>query len=240
MFLALGSTIDRSFLRTLKATRLILVRGDGHYGRAQVMARCEENGIDYIFGLTGKTGLRPLVDESADNVRTRGARAQTYAARLCRDPLQGELLKARESRLRPHRGNCDGLDDRVVVTILDSGSAEHLYDVIKCARGQAENLNKIHKSQLASDRTNCRSPIANQVRLALHTAAYWLMLTPAPSGAHIRSSRQSRVRHVAAQAPQARRPRHPLSRASAWPSPPPVPRPALLRALAINLQHAGP
>ena len=31
--------------------------------------------------------------------------------------------------------------------------------------------------QLASDRTSCRSALANQVRLVLHTAAYWLMLT---------------------------------------------------------------
>jgi hypothetical protein len=38
-------------------------------------------------------------------------------------------------------------------------------------------LIKMHKSQLASDRTSCRSPLANQVRLVLHTAAYWLMLT---------------------------------------------------------------
>src|ERR1700733_2313300 len=43
------------------------------------------------------------------------------------------------------------------------------------ARGQAENLIKRHKSQLASDRTSCRSPLANQMRLILHTAAYWLM-----------------------------------------------------------------
>ena len=35
----------------------------------------------------------------------------------------------------------------------------------------------MHKSQLASDRTSCRSPVANQVRLVLHTGAYWLMLT---------------------------------------------------------------
>ena len=70
-----------------------------------------------------------------------------------------------------------GLDVRFIVTNLDGGSAEHLYDVIYCARGQAENLIKMHKSQLASDRTSCRSPIANQVRLVLHTAAYWLMLT---------------------------------------------------------------
>ena len=36
---------------------------------------------------------------------------------------------------------------------------------------------KLHKSQLASDRTSCRSPLANQFRLILHTAADWLMLT---------------------------------------------------------------
>ena len=39
-----------------------------------------------------------------------------------------------------------------------------------------ENLIKLHKAQLASDRTSCHSATANQVRLALHTAAYWLML----------------------------------------------------------------
>jgi hypothetical protein len=36
---------------------------------------------------------------------------------------------------------------------------------------------KLHKTQLASDRTSCRSALANQVRLVLHAAAYWLMLT---------------------------------------------------------------
>jgi hypothetical protein len=51
------------------------------------------------------------------------------------------------------------------------------YDSLYCARGQAENLIKLHKTQLASDRTSCRSALANQVRLVLHTAAYWLMLT---------------------------------------------------------------
>jgi hypothetical protein len=51
-----------------------------------------------------------------------------------------------------------------------------LYDSLYCARGQAENLIKLHKTQLCSDRTSCRSALANQVRLILHTAAYWLML----------------------------------------------------------------
>ena len=62
-----------------------------------------------------------------------------------------------------------------IVTSL-SGEPRHLYEVLYCARGQAENLIKLHKGQLASDRTSCQSPLANQLRLVLHTAAYWLML----------------------------------------------------------------
>jgi hypothetical protein len=70
-----------------------------------------------------------------------------------------------------------GLDTRYVVTNIAHCGAQWLYDSLYCARGQAENLIKRHKSQLASDRTSCRSPLANQMRLILHTAAYWLMRT---------------------------------------------------------------
>jgi hypothetical protein len=65
-------------------------------------------------------------------------------------------------------------DIRYCVTSL-KGDADHLYEKVYCARGQAENLIKLHKAQLASDRTSCHSATANQVRLVLHTAAYWLM-----------------------------------------------------------------
>ena len=68
-----------------------------------------------------------------------------------------------------------GFDARYIVTSL-TGGPRHLYEGIYCARGQAENLIKLHKAQLASDRTSCQSPLANQFRLVLHTAAYWLML----------------------------------------------------------------
>jgi hypothetical protein len=70
-----------------------------------------------------------------------------------------------------------GLDIRSVVTSVKTGTSEWLYAELYCARGQAENLIKLHKTQLKSDRTSCRSPRANQMRLILHTAAYWLMLT---------------------------------------------------------------
>jgi hypothetical protein len=59
---------------------------------------------------------------------------------------------------------------------VQPGVPEWLYDTLYCERGQAENLIKLHKGQLATDRTSCRSPLANQVRLLLHTAAFWLML----------------------------------------------------------------
>ena len=40
-----------------------------------------------------------------------------------------------------------------------------------------ENLIKAHKLHLASGRTSCTKATANQFRLLIHTAAYWLMLT---------------------------------------------------------------
>src|SRR5271157_306995 len=66
------------------------------------------------------------------------------------------------------------VDIRYIVTSLE-GSAQHLYENVYCQRGQMENLIKLHKAQLASDRMSCHSAIANQVRLVFHTAAYWLM-----------------------------------------------------------------
>ena len=68
-----------------------------------------------------------------------------------------------------------GFDARYIVTSLE-GEPRHLYEDIYCARCRAENLIKMHKGQLASDRTSCQSPLANRLRLVLHTAVYWLML----------------------------------------------------------------
>ncbi|CDX43788.1 hypothetical protein MPLA_680024 [Mesorhizobium sp. ORS 3359] len=66
----------RRLVRRIRArwpTTRILIRGDGHYGRAHVMARCENNGVDYPFGQPGNKVLQRLVDESADDIRTRRA-----------------------------------------------------------------------------------------------------------------------------------------------------------------------
>ena len=50
-----------------------------------------------------------------------------------------------------------------------------LYERVYCARGRMENMIKEHKLYTKSDRTSCHRWEANQFRLFLHTAAYWLL-----------------------------------------------------------------
>jgi len=158
-------------------TRLT-IRGDSHYGRPEVMAWCEAHGLDYIFGLSGNAVLDRLMEPFADDVRVCRAEAQAAAVRRYSESRYGAKSWKCERRVVARiEATTKGLDIRYVVTNLPKGTAEWLYDKVYCARGQAENLIKLHKTELASDRTSCRSPLANQVRLVLHTAAYWVLLT---------------------------------------------------------------
>jgi hypothetical protein len=158
-------------------TRLTL-RGDSHYGRPEVMAWCESNGLDYIFGLPGNPVLDRLVEPIADDVRVQRAETQAPVVRRFTETRYGAKSWNCHRRVAARiQATPKGLDIRYVVTNLIGGTAEWLYATLYCARGQAENLIKLHKDQLASDRTSCRAPRANQVRLILHTAAYWLLLT---------------------------------------------------------------
>jgi Transposase DDE domain group 1 len=166
----------RRIRRHWPTTRLT-IRGDSHYGRPEVMAWCEANGIDYIFGLSGNAVLDRLVEPIADEVRVRRALTQAKAVRYHTEIRYGAKSWRSERRVAARiEATPQGLDIRYVVTNLRRGSAEWLYAAMYCARGQAENLIELHKAQLASDRTSCRDPLANQVRLILHTAAYWLLL----------------------------------------------------------------
>ena len=155
----------------------ILVRGDSHYGRDEAMSWCEANGIDYIFGLAGNDVLAAMLRPAADALCVKRAVSGAPKLRRC-----SKLRYGAKSWDEPRRviarleATALGLDVRYVVTSLE-GSAKHLYQTIYCARGQAENFIKLHKAQLASDRTSCRDPRANQMRLILHTAAYWLLHT---------------------------------------------------------------
>ena len=156
----------------------ITIRGDSHYGRPEVMAWCEVNGADYIFGLAEKPPLKAKLQEAADAVRTERAEKNADAVRGFTETMYAAKSWPIERRVAARiEATPLGLDVRYVVTSIKTGTPEWLYGGLYCARGQAGNLIKLHKTQLKSDRTSCRSPRANQMRLILHTAAYWLMLT---------------------------------------------------------------
>jgi hypothetical protein len=159
------------------ATRLT-IRGDGHYGRPELMDFCEKHGLDYLFGVTGAPALHAAVEHIADPIRVERAETGSAAVRGFAETRYAARSWKKQRRVVARiEATPLGLDVRYVVTSLEAASAEVVYARLYCARGQAENLIKLHKAQLKSDRTSCRSPLANQMRLVLHTAAYWLMLT---------------------------------------------------------------
>jgi Transposase DDE domain group 1 len=180
--------VTRRLRRHWRHARMVW-RGDSHYGRVEAMEWVEDNGADYIFGLAGNSALDAQVAETADNLRfhhanSSQAKLRTYASFMYQAgswTRPRKVVARLECSLQPDTaadatstGMRQEVDIRYVVTSL-KGSAQHLYDDVYCQRGQMENLIKLHKAQLASDRMSCHSATANQVRLVLHTAAFWLM-----------------------------------------------------------------
>jgi hypothetical protein len=222
----------------------ITLRGDGHYGRPEPMAWCEANGIDYVFGLPGNVALRadPVIITASDACATdRATRGLVELRRYAETRYGAKSWGAAKRRVVARiEASSMGMDIRYVVTSLETGSAERIYDTLYCARGQAENLIKLHKTQLKSDRTSCRSANANQMRLILHTAAYWLMWAvrrAMPATAALRTAEFATIRlrllKLAARIVEtASRVR--IAFASACPNS------ALFRSVALNLRASGP
>src|SRR6266849_926676 len=118
----------------------ITIRGDGHYGRPQVMEWCDENDIDFVFGLPGNTVLDRLVDATADDIRTRRALDQKPCLRgFAETSYRAKSWNTDRRSCARIEATTKGLDIRFVVTSLETGSAEYLYETLYCARGQAEN-----------------------------------------------------------------------------------------------------
>ena len=146
-------------------------------GRPKAMAWCERQQVGYIFGLSGNPVLlrqvSPLTEDDAlGRLADEGEKVRRYGE--CRYAAKSRNV---ERRVIAHvEAGPQGANSRFIVTNL-RGLPKTLYEKVYCARGQAENLIKAHKLHLASDRTSCTKATANQFRLLLHTAAYWLMLS---------------------------------------------------------------
>ena len=234
-----------------KSKTRIVWRGDSHYGRDEAMEWCEDNGEAFIFGLPGNSALDAYVQETADHLRFWHAigteeklRCYTSHEYKARSWARARRVIARiECSLQPDPKEPgyyrQEVDIRYVVTSLE-GSPEHLYENVYCQRGQMENLIKLHKAQLASDRMSCHAATANQVRLVLHTAAFWLMrgvrsaipATAKLATAEFQTIRERLVKIAARVIEHAARIRIVL--------PSSCPDGALFRAVALGLMASGP
>ncbi len=155
----------------------IVIRGDSHYARPEAMAWLERNRVRYVFGLAGNRVLLDRTAALAEDAAVRRAEEDADKIRSFSDfRYAAKSWKVERRVIARIEATRQGSDTRFVVTNL-SGTPRWLYEVLYCGRGQAENLIKAHKLHLASDRTSCTKATANQFRLLVHTAAYWLLHT---------------------------------------------------------------
>jgi hypothetical protein len=88
----------------------ITIRGDGHYGRPEVMAFCEAASVDFVLGLPTTLRCVPIRSSLPPPmpVRSSGLSANTRPTQLCGDQLRREELEVPASRRRPDRGQHAG------------------------------------------------------------------------------------------------------------------------------------
>jgi hypothetical protein len=152
----------------------IIVRGDGHYCAPEVLALLRKMRCFYVLGLARNKTLDTIVAPwKADCDMRRGRHARKI--RRFHTFLYGaESWAANETVIARVEATDLGSDARFIVTNL-KGRSKHIYEKLYCARGRAENLIKDMKLHTRSDKTACSRWQANQFRLFLHQAAYWLL-----------------------------------------------------------------
>lgn len=149
-----------------------------HPARPEVMAWCEAEGIDYIFGLPGNAALRKdaVIATTADRFAVFRAKRRLILNREhCETRYAAKSWTVTRRVIARIEASFQGMYIWTFVTSIQGTAAERLYELDYCDRGPAENLIKLHKTQLMIDRTSCMSAAANQMRLILHTAAYSLL-----------------------------------------------------------------
>ena len=128
------------------------------------MAWCEAHGIDYIFGLPGNSVLRddPMIAATADACAVIRAERGLITHRVhCETRYGAKSWTTARRVIARIEATTLGMDICTIVTSLTGSTPERLYEFTYCDRGQAENLIKLHKTQLKSDRTSCMSAAAN-------------------------------------------------------------------------------
>ena len=156
----------------------ILPRAGSGFCRDEIMSWCENNGVDYLFGLARNERLQRLIKRRMKLARRRFAKSGT-AARVFGD----FRYRTRESWSRARRvvGKAEylakGENPRFVVTSLtaEQAPAQQLYETTYCARGEMENRIKEQQLGLFADRTSTALLRSNQIRLYFSSLGYCLL-----------------------------------------------------------------
>ena len=156
----------------------ILLRGDSGFCRDALMAWCEANRVDYVFGLARNERLeQALVPEvitaTIESLRTgRTARCFKDFRYATRDSWSRERRVIGKAEVTGGEAN-----PRFIVTSLkrSEAAARQLYEHVYCARGDMENRIKECQLDLFADRTSTATMQANQLRLWFASMAYVLL-----------------------------------------------------------------
>jgi hypothetical protein len=160
----------------------ILLRGDSGFAREALMAWCEANQVDFLFGLARNPRL---VDQihielawAEDEAERTGKPARRFAdfSWTTLDSWSRRRRVVAKAEWMPHRGE-NGANPRFVVTSLSAKEVEArtLYERVYCARGDMENRIKECQLDLFADRTSAATMKANQLRLWFASMAYVLL-----------------------------------------------------------------
>jgi hypothetical protein len=156
----------------------ILLRADSGFAREAMMAWCEKNRVDFVFGLARN---RRLAAEIAAELLEAEAEASSTGkpARRFKDFLYSTLDSwSRRRRVVAKAEWTHGeANPRFIVTSLGKAETDGrlLYETVYCARGDMENRIKECQGDLFADRTSAATMRANQLRLWFASFAYGLL-----------------------------------------------------------------
>jgi hypothetical protein len=168
-------------VRTVWPEVKIVLRGDSGFCRNELMSWCENNGVDFVFGLARNQKLRKIIGqqmhEATQQWNQSGKPARVFTEFQYRTKKTKKGGWDCERRVVAKAEHIDGKENpRFVVTSLNGGvwDARTLYEDLYCARGDMENRIK-EQFSLFADRVSAETMRANQMRLYLSAMAYLLM-----------------------------------------------------------------
>ena len=156
----------------------IWLRADSGFARDDLMNWCEENRVEYVFGLARNKRLEAMIADELAEAKAAFA-ATDKAARVFKEldyRTRDSWSKSRRVVAKAEHLK-KGANPRFIVTSVPAeriGGPE-LYEVVYCQRGEMQNRIKECQLDLFADRTSAATMRANQLRLWLASLAYVLM-----------------------------------------------------------------